>query len=129
MIAAIVTFWLILPATPELRQRLLAHRVVTLGRRVEELRDAIAASRAHDALRVAVLQFLALSDHPGDRLNAALVSLAQARKALVCRQQYSDDGNRPASMSHTNDGATERPSTIPGACTAPATRRHPAIDR
>ncbi|PPU99351.1 hypothetical protein XhyaCFBP1156_03530 [Xanthomonas hyacinthi] len=85
VLVAVATFWLILPANPKERRRLLTRRIARLGRRLEQAPDVAAAACAHRGLRAAQLRLLACTD-PAREPADALHCLAWARRVLTRRR-------------------------------------------
>jgi uncharacterized membrane protein YccC len=84
VLLAVATFWLILPATPAARRRLLLRRIACLAACLERAPDAAAALRAHRRLRATQLRLLACSD-PRQAPTDTLQCLAWARRRLTRR--------------------------------------------
>lgn len=84
VLLAVATYWLILPATPAARRRLLRRRIARLASRLERAPDAAAALRAHRRLRAAQVRLLACSD-PRQATADTLQCLAWARRRLTSR--------------------------------------------
>jgi uncharacterized membrane protein YccC len=84
VLLAVATYWLILPATPAARRRLLLRRIARLASRLERAPDAAAALRAHRRLRAAQVRLLACSD-PRQATADTLPCLAWARRRLTSR--------------------------------------------
>lgn len=83
VLAAVATFWLFLPATPQRRRRQLARRIARLARSVQRAPDAVAALRAQRAMRAAQVRLLDSGDPGRELFDAAQDCLAHSRRAIA----------------------------------------------
>lgn len=118
VLVAVATYWLFLPATPQVRQRLLARRIVRLADTVSQAPDAMEAGHAHRALCAAQVRLLDVCKPTGRLFNAAQNCLAQSRLALVAYSLRFGTGRRPCSANL---------SALPTASTSEALRRAGAV--
>lgn len=82
---AVATFWLILPATPDVRCRLLARRIARLTARVATSPSRATAEAAQRSLRIAQVRLLDVLAADSAIFRAAETCLAAANAALAAR--------------------------------------------
>lgn len=123
VLAAVATYWLLLPATPQVRVRLLAQRIARLTRRIGQSRNAGAAASAQDSLSATQLRLLNFVGPASEIFTAAQNCLAEGRRALVRWSQPTGADHPPPSISRTTLDALRHASTALNACIGPAQRR------
>jgi uncharacterized membrane protein YccC len=116
VLAVLATYWLLLPATPQVRLRLLARRIARLTLRIGESRNAVAAASAHRSLGATQVRLLNFVDPASDLFTAAQNCLAEGRRALVRWSQPT--GAEDSSPSTMTLNALRRASTALSACIA-----------
>ncbi|WP_250973003.1 FUSC family protein [Agrobacterium rosae] len=82
VLIAVALFWLLLPSTPAVHQRLLAHRIARLTRRIAASTDRQAAVSTHALLRSANVRLLSLSGANSILFASAQDCVATAAQAL-----------------------------------------------
>lgn len=89
VLIAATTFWFILPATPQVRCRLLARRIARLTARAATSPSRTAAEVAQRSLRIAQVRLLDSTKANTDIFRAAQACLAAASEALAARKNGS----------------------------------------
>ena len=125
VLAVIATYWLLLPATPQVRVRLLAQRIARLTLRVGQSRNAVAATSAQRSLGVTQVRLLNFVEPASGLFTAAQNCLAEGRRALVRWSLSTGADHSSPSISTTTVNALRRASTALTACIEPAQRREP----
>jgi uncharacterized membrane protein YccC len=115
------TYWLLLPATPQVRVRLLAKRIARLTVRIGESPNAVAAASAQRSLAATQVRLLNFVEPASGLFTAAQNCLAEGRRALV-RWNQSPGADHYASFSMTTVNALRRASAALSACIEPAQR-------
>jgi uncharacterized membrane protein YccC len=89
VLIAVATFWFILPATPEVRCRLLARRIARLTARVARSPDRTAAETAQRSLRIAQVRLLDFVKAGSAIFRAAETCIGAANTALAAKNNGS----------------------------------------
>jgi hypothetical protein len=71
VMVVVVTYWLLLPATPQVRIRLLVNRIARLTLRLGQSRSAAAAATAHRRLGATQVRLLEFVDPASGLFSAA----------------------------------------------------------
>jgi uncharacterized membrane protein YccC len=119
VLAVVATYWLVLPATPQVRVRLLVKRIARLAIRISESRNAAAAASAQRSLAATEVRLLSFVEPASALFTAAQNCLAEGRRALAPWSQSPS----AALSSTTRQNALRRASAALTACIEPAQRR------
>jgi uncharacterized membrane protein YccC len=125
VLAVVATYWLLLPATPQVRVRLLAQRIARLTLRIGQSRSAVAAANAQRSLGATQVRLLNFVDPASGLFTAAQNCLAEGRRALVRWSLSPGADHSSSSISTTTVNALRRASTALTACIEPAQKREP----
>jgi uncharacterized membrane protein YccC len=114
VLAVAATYWLVLPATPQLRVRELARRISRLILRIGQSRSTLAAANAQRSLGEAQVRLLNYVDPTSALFLAAQNCLAEGRRAVVlgCQSERSDHPLPPTAI----EDALRRASAALNAC-------------
>jgi uncharacterized membrane protein YccC len=119
VLAVVATYWLVLPATPQVRVRLLVKRIARLAIRIAESPNAVAAARAQRSLAATEVRLLNFVEPASALFTAAQNCLAEGRRALAPWSQSPS----AALSSTTRQNALRRASAALTACIELAQRR------
>ena len=125
VLAAAATYWLILPATPQVRARLLARHIAQLTLRVGQSRTGADAAGAQRSVRAALIQLSNFIDSGSDLFIAAQNCLAEGRRALLRWGKPGGANLALVSTSPATENALRRASAALNVSIEPA-RREPS---
>lgn len=83
VIIAVVTYWLLMPATPQLSRNMTVRHVVKLANRVSQTSEVIHASRTHGSLRAALVRLLNQCEPTDKIFMAAQNCMVLSREVLL----------------------------------------------
>jgi uncharacterized membrane protein YccC len=125
VLAVVVTYWLVLPATPQVRIRLLAQRIARLTIRISESRNMLAAATAQRSLAATQVRLSGFVEPASGLFTAAQNCLAEGRRALAGWSQPLGAEHASRSISTTTQNTLRRASALLSACVELVQRSKP----